>query len=93
MEYEIVITVLDERIAGIVKKNIEDKTKYHCDLRPARVRSTCDGFEIGDTVKLSYCDDNTIYTIDKVNVDQHCNMIYHLNGCQGWKAEVNLVQA
>ena len=33
MTYEIVITVLDKRIAELCAKNIEHKTGYHCDIR------------------------------------------------------------
>ena len=33
MTYEIVITVLDKRIAELCSKNIEKKTGYHCDIR------------------------------------------------------------
>ena len=36
MTYEIVITVLDERIAGLCKDNIEHKTGYHCEIRIGR---------------------------------------------------------
>lgn len=36
MTYEIVITVLDERIAELCKENIEYKTGYHCDIRGGR---------------------------------------------------------
>ena len=31
MTYEIVITVLDERIANLSAKNIETKLGYHCE--------------------------------------------------------------
>ena len=86
MKYELVITVLDERIAGIVKENIESKTNYHCELRPA-----INHFEIGDKVLLSYCDDDTIYIVDQIELDRHNNKIYHLKGGQGWKAAINLI--
>ena len=86
MKYELVITVLDERIAGIVKENIESKTNYHCELRPA-----INHFENGENVQLTYCDDDTIYTVDQIQLDRHNNMIYHLKGCQGWKAAINLI--
>ena len=33
MTYEIVVTVLDERIAVLCSINIEKKTGYHCDIR------------------------------------------------------------
>jgi len=33
MTYEIVVTVLDERIAELCSKNIEKKTGYHCEIR------------------------------------------------------------
>ena len=33
MTYEIVVTVLDERIAELCSKNIEKKTGYNCEIR------------------------------------------------------------
>lgn len=33
MTCEIVITVLDRRIAELCKENIEHKTGYHCEIR------------------------------------------------------------
>ena len=47
--------------------------------------------KVGDKVRLSYCDDDTIYTVDQIQLDRHNNMIYHLKGCQGWKAAINLI--
>jgi len=86
MEYEIVITVVDERVAGLVKDNIENKLNYHCDIRPKIIN-----FEMGNKVNLTFCDDDVIYTIDDIMLDKHHNKIYHLNGVQGWKASANLM--
>ncbi len=47
-------------------------------------------FNIGDKVKKSYRDDETIYEIDQIKYHQK-RWIYHLKEWQGWKAEVNLM--
>ena len=45
---------------------------------------------VGDKVRLSYCDDPTVYEIDRV-LNRNGGKIYHLRDVQGWKAEVNIM--
>ena len=47
-------------------------------------------FNVGDKVQLTYCDDDTIYEIDKV-LTRDFQKIYHLKDLHGWKADVNLM--
>jgi len=86
MTYEIVITVLDERIAHRVKEKIEQKCNSHCDIRPS-----IPNFHIGDKVQVTFCEDTTVYVIERIKLDRFNDKIYHLKGVQGWKAGINLM--
>ena len=46
--------------------------------------------KVGDKVRLSYCDDPTVYEIDRVLL-RNGSKIYHLRDVQGLKAEGNLM--
>lgn len=46
-------------------------------------------FKVGDKVQLSYCDDTTVYEIDKTKWSDGRH-IYHLLDVTGWKDGINL---
>lgn len=48
-------------------------------------------FKVGDKVQLSYCDDTTVYEIDKTKFVDNRH-VYHLLDVQGWKAGINLMR-
>jgi len=45
---------------------------------------------VGDKVRLTYCDDPTVYEIDRVLIGGGLKR-YHLRDVQGWKAECNIM--
>lgn len=85
MPYEIIVTVLDKRIAELCTAKIEMTTGYNCTIREKNPE-----FKIGDSVQYNFCDDITIFEVEHVKKDEIGRYIYKLMSVVGWKDECNL---